>query len=251
MKRLKIFQFLVIVAPLLLMQSCDSHIFDFAKSTGKIIKKDIIISDYFHSFEVYNNINVVITQTTENDVELVLEGGENLLPGIELTVEDSVLKIKNKNIFNWVRAYNKDLNLYLKLPYLYEIKYRGVGTVTCTDTIRLDSLVVNVLEGSGIIDLKVNTQSAIVKATQGSSDIVINGKTHLLYGYNTGLGSIRCGNFKTNMIWVSNFSPNDCFYYVTGSIDYKIKGLGNIYCKGNPPNVSGTNEGGGRLILEP
>jgi hypothetical protein len=231
----------------LLFASCsDQHWFDITKSTGEEITVTRPVSDNFAHIKLYNDIDLVITQSKTYSIKVT--GGENLLPGVETTISDSVLSIRNLNTFNWVRSYDRKITVFVSMPHLLQLNYEATGTVSNTDTIREDSLFVIATGGSGYINLTLKTGSTHYSINTGSVDIISTGITGVNYLYSSGYGRINCSDLISAYTFVSNHSSNDCFIHANYHIGYNITGLGNIYYKGTPLTIEGQATGEGKLI---
>lgn len=242
---------LVVLLVLLLVSvvfpSCEKdHFWDFAKSTGKIVTVTRPVDENYTKINLYDDVNLVITQG--NQYSIKLEGGENIISGIETSISDSTLTIRNNNKFNWVRSYEKGFTAYVTLPHLLDLHYEATSTVTNTDTIKEDSLFVIAEGGSGYIKLAVNIGSSHFSINKGSVDMDISGKSGVNYIYSNSYGPFHCLNLKTDFTFINNFSTNDCYINVNYLLEYKINSLGNIYYKGNPKFVSGLSTGEGALF---
>lgn len=218
---------------------------DCIKSTGEIVRQERQTA-YFHSIELHDNVNLVLNQSSGQ--KLVVEAGENLVGKITSEVTaDSVLVIRNENTCNWVRSYEKPVNVYLDFVDLKSIEYRSVGDVTNLDTLRLDSLNIDVREGAGTIDLKINVPLCRASLHYGTSDIKLSGIAGLCVVYASGLGLIDNRNLDTRILYINNRSSNDVYIRVATTLGATIENIGNIYYYGNPA-VSLNRTGTGNLI---
>lgn len=238
----------ILFVAIALFSSCsDSHWFDFTKSTGKIVRIERPLEGTFDTLVFNDNINVEIT--IGNEYKLELEGGENLLPGIETSVKDSTITFSNKNRFNWVRSYKPEINAYLTLPFISQMRYKSVGTITNTGTIMQPYLDILGLGGSGYINLTLNVNQLKVALVSGAIDADLKGNAGAFYAFNDGMGVFRCYELNTGFLYITNKAANNCYVTATNTIEYIIEGVGDIYLKGNPPNISGTASGGGELVI--
>jgi hypothetical protein len=231
----------------LLIISCEKgQLLDFAKRTGKTVTVFRPVEDVFTKIYLNDDVNLVITQGAVYEIKL--EGGENLLSGVETNIIDSTLTIRNKNTFNWLRSYDYKITAYVTLPDLLDLRYEATSTVSNTDTLRGDSLFVVSTGGSGYINMLVDFNSTHFSINNGSVDMNISGKSGVNYIFSNGYGPFHCSDLKTTFTYISNFSSNDCYINVDYLLEYKIKGLGNIYYKGDPVLVPVILSGEGKLI---
>jgi len=238
---------ILVLMPFAVFTSCEKdHFFDFAKSTGKTVTINRPFSGSFTKVFLKDDVDLVLTQGSTFSIKL--EGGENLLPGIETTINNDQLTIENSNTYNWVRSYDKKITAYVTMPHILEIQYQATSTLTNTDTIREDSLSVSATGGSGYIDLTILTGTSKLSIINGSVDMKVKGKTSVNFIFSGGYGPFHCLDLESGFLFMRNASPNDCYVNVNHHLEYEIMGLGNIYYKGNPPEISGTATSSGKLI---
>jgi hypothetical protein len=243
-KSISVFILLVIAV---LFPSCEKdHFWDFAKSTGDIVTVTRPVNENFTKIHLNDDVNLVITQG--NTYSIRVEGGENILSGIETSISDSLLTIRNNNKFNWVRSYDKKFTAYVTMPHIIDLKYEATSTVTNTDTIREDSLTVSAVGGSGYIDLIIKTGTSKLSIIYGSVDMKISGQTGVNFIYSASYGPFHCLDLESGFVFMRNASTNDCYVNVKHHFEYEITSLGNIYYKGNPEEISGTVSGSGKLL---
>lgn len=219
---------------------------DCIKSTGNI-ERDERELGYFHSIQLNDNINLQLIQSDKH--KAVVEAGKNLMPKIttELTA-DSVLVISNNNTCNWVRSYDKPINVYIEFEDIYYLEYRSIGDVTNLDTLRLDSLTIEVWEGAGLIELNLVTDRCQSKLQYGTADIKLKGRTGLSFVYSAGMGLIDNRDFEAEFLYTNNRSSNDVYIRSSKVIGATIENIGNIYYYGSPYEVALSRTGSGNLI---
>lgn len=232
---------------LLVLHSCKKvDVLDCFNSTGKITKVEREI-DNFHSIALHDNVNLILKQSGKN--KITVEAGSNLIPKIMTRVNEAgILEIRNENTCNWVRSYDKPVNVYLSFVKLDTLFYRSVGDVTNEDTIRMDTLVVEVKEGAGRIALTVITSKMNTNIQYGTADIVTSGFTTLGFIYLAGAGKIDNRNLITQQVYLENRSSNDIYVNSVNTLAAEINSIGNVYYKGNPPDIRLKGTGSGKLI---
>lgn len=242
-----IFLLIPLVAGLLLSTGCEKdHWLDFTKSTGKEVTVIRPVNGDFAKISLNDGLDLVIT--TGMPYSIRITGGENILSGIKSEIKDSTLTLSNENTFNWVRSYDKKITAYVSLPHLLVFNYNSTGTVTCTDTIREDSIFINSYSGSGIIRLILDTRLSHMAINKGSVDMEISGKSNVNFIYSGGYGVFKCSKLQTVFTFMRTSSPNDCYINVSHQFEYEILNIGNIYYKGTPDIVKGSTSGGGKII---
>lgn len=231
---------------LLLIFSCEKYnLGDCFKNTGKIISEERSLSE-FSSILLKDNINLILTYGNEQSI--IVEAGKNLMSSIHTEVNDKQLTISNTSSCNWVRSYDKPINLYLTFNILDSIIYRSSGDITCTNTLECDTLLIQVMEGCGSINLDLNTQKVFLKEIYGTVDFTLKGKTFTSYIYSAGYGPFNCRELETRNTFVVNQSTNDFYVKASDILEATIDNLGNVYYSGNPAKICSTITGEGRLI---
>jgi len=245
MKRLTLLAGICTIGLLWLSGCGKDKSFDCFRSTGPIEMEERSIEP-FDSIDVSHNINMILIDDGNYKVEV--EAGKNLLPDIKTEVKNRQLLIYNDNTCNWVRSYNKPINVYVHFDKLWKITYLSSGDISNLDTIREDSLCVDVWGGCGKIELVIDVYSSYFIMNAGTSDIVIHGNAGINSIYSGDLGLIDCRNLISNYCFITHKGSNNCFVYAITELGVKIESIGDIYYAGNPGKITQHNTGTGRLI---
>lgn len=200
----------------------------------------------FHSVSVNNNINLVIAY--DSVCTLKVEGGKNWLDDILTEVNNQELILKNNNNFLWLKDPGKQITVYITVPFLSSIYYRGVGWIHTTDTLHADQLTVEALDGAGSINLVVNAKTVNLKSLKGAIDIEAKGKTDYLYIFNDAVAPILCKDLVSRRVLVIARGTNDCYINVENDLEARISGVGNVFYRGNPDTIVTSIIGSGNLI---
>lgn len=232
---------------LFFLTACEkTPVLDCFVSTGKIVKEERQLGQ-FRTVLLMDNINLILSQSNKN--RLVVEAGSNLMGKIVTEVEnDSVLILKNDNRCNWVRSFDKPVNVYLEFKQLELIEYRSIGDVSNADTLRLDSLSVDVKEGAGKIELLIKTPLVYCNLHYGTADIFLKGFADLSYVFGDGFGRIDNRDLNASQVFVTNKSSNDMYLNARLRLGATIENIGNIYYRGNPSEIELQRTGSGELI---
>lgn len=245
-------QLLVIMALCFAIISCEkNNLFDIPISTGKTvsIERPVDTATPFNKIWLNDDVNLVITQGTPYKIKL--EGGENLLPGIETTINNNQLTISNSNKYGWLRSYKKTITAYVTLPRITLITYNATSHLSCTDTLREnDSLTVSAEGGSGYIDLIIKTPKAKLSIFKGCSvDMKVKGISGLTFIYAAGYGPFYCDSLNSNYVFMRSLSTNNCYVYANVRLEYELMNIGDIIYYGPPSLVlKGIINGKGKLI---
>lgn len=214
-------------------------------STGRIERVERAVDD-FNSILLNDNINLILRQAGQNKLEV--EAGENLLPKIITSVNaQGVLEISNANTCNWVRSYDKPINVYLDFIKFDTLEYRSIGDVTNVDTIRMDTITVDVREGAGTIALAINTFK-VYCILNGTANIVLSGVSTLSFDYQAGYGRIDNSALFSKQVYLDNRNSNDIYVNAILRLEAAINNIGNVYYKGGATDILITGTGSGQLI---
>jgi len=244
-KNTTILWMILLSSTLLINLGCEKDGGNCMKSSGEIILQERDISA-FDSIEVYDYVNLFISQDTI--YKIVVESGKNIIGGIETTVENRNLVIRNNNSCNWVRSYDKPINVYISTPDLWKIYYNSSGNITSLNTITTDSIKVEVWGGCGKIDLRLDSYMGFFYLQIGTADIILSGTCGIVSVYSGDFGLIDARNLNTAFAFVSNQSSNDCYIQVHEEFSAVIQSIGNIYYTGSPKKIETTIEGSGSVI---
>ena len=215
-------------------------------STGKTITQDRSGLTY-HYVEVYDNINLILTQDSVN-TGIKVEAGENLIDGITTEIDNGRLVLKNANSCNWLRRFDIPVNVYLNFTRLDTLIFRAAGNITCTNEWTNDSVLFNIIEGAGQANLKLNVFKSFLYIQYGTVTVYVTGFSQVTYISSRGYGPLHAENLNSKFTYASTFSPNDIFVNASVHLEVEIGNIGNAYYCGDPAEVSTNIYGGGRLI---
>lgn len=243
MNRLAYFALILFIT---LFVSCgDDPFCNCFQSTGKPFTEERTL-DPFVTVEPFNNVDLVMHQSTKHYVQVRCP--ENLMDGIETTVEGGVLKIRNKNRCNWMRSPGNEFVVDVFAPEVENIVCRTVGDIVCADTIRTRIFTAESWDGYGTINLKLDCDESYLKIHTGPVDLIANGRSDYTYLYNTGNGYIRAQGLLSKDAYVRSRSTGDCYVNTLNSLKVKIEYQGDIYYSGQPSNIDQDISGSGKLI---
>jgi hypothetical protein len=243
MKRLT---FILLPVFILLLTHCDSDEAVCVSSTGKVITQERLAFP-FNKVEVYDNINLILTQDPYI-TSIKVEAGENLIDGITTEIDSGRLVLRNTNACNWLRSFEVPVNVYLQFTRLDTLEFRAAANITCTNDWTNETIWVDVVEGAGQIDLKLNVFKSYLTVEFGTTTMNVSGFSQVTYISSQGYGPLHAEDLYSKFTYVYTFSPNDLFVYASVELAAEIKNTGNVYYRGNPPTVGLTGNGTGKLI---
>jgi hypothetical protein len=247
MKTLKFFLWALAGGCLVGAAGCSKSAVDCFTSTGSIVRESRILPG-FDSIVLNDNVNLILTCDSSSSNTVTVEAGENLMPGITTEVVNGQLVIHNRNTCNWVRSYDKPLNVYVSASRLWKISYYSAGDVTSTNTLRYDSLKVEAWEGCGTISLDLDLFSGYFIQHLGTADFRLRGVCQILTIYAGEYGPFNCSELMSNYCFLTTISPNDCRVLARRTLEVNIGSIGNVYYTGDPDTVKAVITGKGKLI---
>lgn len=200
----------------------------------------------FDSIRIQDHVNVILRQGSVNSV--TVEAGENIIGGILTELSGRELVISNVNQCNWLRSYNKPLNVHLTVRNLQKIHYESSGNIISLDTIRSPVLKIHLWGGCGDIDLLVNIGDGTFIQHLGTATLVLKGKCNVSNVYAGDFGLLQLKELRTGYTFVISNSSNDCYVNARHQLSATINSIGNIYYSGNPAEIVSDIKGAGRLI---
>lgn len=215
-------------------------------STGKIITQDRG-SEPFTTISVYDNINLILTQDPYVN-RIVVEAGENLIDGITTKIDSGKLVLRNENSCDWLRSFKVPVNVYLNFTRLDSLTFQAAGNVTCTNDWSNHSVYVEVIEGSGHLDLKIQAYRTFFFIPNGTTLITATGISEVTTVISSSFGPVHAEDLASKFTYISTHSPNDIF--VSSSIDLQVEigNIGNVYYRGDPANIQTELLSEGRLF---
>jgi len=230
----------------LLLSGCNKDEGVCVSSTGKITLDDRG-NQPFTRILVHDNINLILTHDTSL-YNITVEAGENIIGGISTEIDSGKLVLRNTNTCNWLRSFEVPVNVYLTYTQLDTIIFRAAGDITCTNAWPGYSACLDVIEGAGNLDLKLNVYRSYILVRYGTTRIGLSGISDVTTLISYGFGPLQAENLISEFTYISSYSPNDMFVYASIDLQAVIGNLGNVYYRGNPGTVSANISGEGKLI---
>ncbi len=247
MKTNRFFTVLFALSSLLLFNQCSKEkTFDCVKSTGTI-KKENRYFENFSSLYVEDNINVILMQNMPG--QIVIEAGENLLPKIKCEQENDRLTVRNNNTCNWVRSYDKPINVYVGVDQVKEITQKGYGSIKEGEYLKTDTLGFTSI-AFGEINVRVEA-NFIGFFVDHNTTLVLKGKAGKLAGIANNNSLVNTEEMQVQWAYYINGSVLDAKIYSDSLVQAVIEGDGNIICKGKPVFVSYIHKSGKGVLITP
>jgi hypothetical protein len=221
---------------------------DHIKNTGKQVT-EVRQTTNFSAVHIYDNIETHFYFQPSKKGTIEITGGENLLPHIQTSIEDSVLVLRNNNKWNWIRSYKKsEIAIKIYTDTLNHIIYKGYRNLTFHDTLKVDFFRFESFGGMGSIVLKVQCDSGSVLAQTGSPDIYMSGNARSFYMFSHAHGKIDALSFPTDNMVVHSRGSANIWITCMQTLGATIEHTGNVYYRYDPLILWKNESHQGRLI---
>lgn len=248
-----VFLFFVIV----ILASCDSeNASDCIQTSGAITQQEIDV-DRFNKIMVFNRVQLILTEGRRQRV--ILETGDNLRNEVFVRVEDSILKVSDRNVCNYTRDYGIT-KVYVTAPVdtlevrnssglpvenIGKIKHRKMVLIS-EDPNQLD-----VFHIDGDFNLKNLDLGFLEIRANGLSTFRLEGKAFSFFiGAQDGDVRVESENFLADRVSVIHRSTNKLIVNPRLALSGIIFGLGDVISKNRPAFVNVEERFKGRLIFE-
>ncbi|KAB1062133.1 GIN domain-containing protein [Salibacter halophilus] len=239
-------QLVMIISLLTLIAGCDkSLVGDCFVKRGSVKTESRFFDQSFNSIQCHDMVDVVIVPDSTHYVEVT--AGENLLADVTTKIEGDFLIIDKESNCNWTRKFKKP-TVYVHLPMVRTIEYRGNGTITANGRLKGDTLSIHIWMGGEKIDLSVEYERVETYHHSGTTDVILNGKAGDLSCYKHSMGKLKLFGLQTSNGYIDSKSSTDAELWVTDKLDYKINFEGDVLLKGDPQVNKIEQNGNGKLI---
>ena len=203
----------------------------------------------FHRIVLFDDVNLVLTQDTLESIKIV--AAKNIEPNISVQNDNGVLTIRNNTTCKWLRSPNENATVYLSVKTLDHIEYSGSGNVSSTNSINADKITFYSAIGAGNIDISLNAKQVTAKVEYESADFIFHGRADVCYGYTGSRGTLDLKDFEVKYLALGYAGVRDVTVNATELLEATIYHTGNVFYKGNPPNITTTFYSSGRLYRAP
>lgn len=202
---------------------------DCLKSAG-IVQRDKRILEPFDSLIIHKRMNLILVEDTIDFVEI--EAGNNLFENIITETKFGTLTIENTNKCNWVRSYKTPVNIYLHYTQLNKIVVWGSTNVTANDSLRFNSLSIEMRDAAGDVNLTFSNNTVFIAQHTGANDVILKGKTKNLSVYSADLGHGDYRKLTAENVFAESNSMADNYFNATETIRLISRNIGSLYYTG-------------------
>ncbi len=242
----------IIYSLFLSLLSCNSESAnDCIKTSGSIVKREILNIQPFDKIKVEQGIELILIQGSEQKIEV--EVGENLFNEISIEVKDYELILKNNISCNWFRDYNP-AKVYVTFTDITRIYSSSPYKIHSHQTLSLETLELSsgiAQEGVAaefVLDIVCNQLN--VNANDATYLNLSGNVNYMFVGFWGGEPRLEAENLKVNHIEFFQRSSNDMILYPVEKLEGNIYSTGNVIIKNTPVLIDVTQHYTGELIIQ-
>jgi len=197
----------------------------------------------FERIDAAGEFTIVVT-SSEEEFSATVIGDGNLLPHVEIKVENNKLSIKPEDGYRLKPTEN--LNVIVHCPTLKGVALSGAGSIYI-DSLRsdLNPTIDLALNGSGNIGAKLYVEE--LKSTlSGGGSVTLKGKSEKTIVEINGSGEVETNQLETNHMKVEINGSGKASVLAISSLNAVINGSGSVKYLGTP-EVTQTINGAGSV----
>lgn len=246
-----------IVFSIVFLVSCNGdQSWDCFQNTGDLVQQEYELEP-FNKIIVWNRVKLYVSYGEPEQV--IVETGENLMNEVLVRVEDSILKVSDRNSCNYTREYGitkvfvrlkqEDLKIRnssgLAVEGVGPIKFKKLELVS-EDRQQADEFHI---DGDFIFD-DLQIQNLVISAN-GLSKFYLKGSTNTAHiGLYDGDARVEAEDLEINFLYLFHRSTNKMIVNPQQLIQGTITGLGDVISLNHPPEVNVEELFTGQLIFE-
>jgi hypothetical protein len=242
-------KYAVFISTILLLVSCKKATQRTClKSYGEDSQLEIPI-DSVSNFMLYKNLNYHIYQDTLR--KIIIRGGANVIQMVDVRNISGELSIQNKNKCNFLRDYDKHIQVEIHYPFYHRIYSETEDSLVFKDTIYSSYLYVDQALGGGNVILHMEGGTLVLIARNGVGSYEVSGHVNHadLRIQNGASGNAR--QLKSPHFELDHNSTGKLFVNLdSAQAIVAIKGTGDVFYSGDPDTIIVNQTGVGEIIKE-
>lgn len=226
-----LYQIVLFLGILVLFPSCQNQTI----GGNGIVKEKNYALEGFHTLSIKGAFEVHLLPSDSFTARIIAD--ENIIPEIELEVNDSTLEVApRKNIIR-----SRELKLYIGCPEIRSIILSGASEII-TDTLMISPHLSISISGTGKLSLQLQVNTLNVNIS-GGAEVVLLGKANQFSSSITGVGKIDAEDFSTD---TANIEISGYGYLKVNAnklLNINVSGFGKVFYSGNPvvkQNITGS-----------
>lgn len=222
---------------------------------GDLVELQIEVPD-FKRILVFKRVKLFVSQGPTTKV--VVRTGENLIEEVSIRVEDSILKLSDRNSCNLLRDYDVT-RVYVTAPNIEEIRNSSGLTIENIGPIRWANLALLAEDRESLDEFQIDGDFTLTDLDVGNLRLEANGvSTFRLQGradnanFVLADGDVRieAGDFLVDRVNFIHRGTNKMIIHPLIALRGSIRSVGDVISKNEPPVVEVEELFRGRLIFD-
>lgn len=190
----------------------------------------------FTKIKIHDGVGLVIKEGLNYEVKITTT--DNILPNLEVKLENDMLVVKDNSTCNIARDYGLT-TVYVTTPNLTEIHCKTDQDIKSDGVLSYPNIAlysIDVSDGAGTGDFYLNLVSDnIYIESNNVSNFYLNGTSESMYVFfSWGNGRIQAENLAVNSIIFYHRGSNDMILHPINILTGSIFATGNVILKNNP-----------------
>lgn len=189
----------------------------------------------------------VVSFTEGENHELIIEASGNIIDRLNSDSRKSgdQLDLEINGCFNL--GMDDEINVFITLPTLEEIKVDGAAEIFSTNTLTLEENLSIIINGAAEIDFDLDSANEIMVDTDGASQIVLNGTADGLNIQSDGFSEIDADNLEVSRVDIDIDGGGQVICNLTEELVIQLSGLATVEARGTASYQEITIDGGGNV----
>lgn len=219
----------LLLPALVALAACnDPNAPDFIKSAGGTQTIDRPLAGPIRRLLLEDDVEVELVQGLDR---IEVTGPRNELPKITTDYAQGLLTIRNRNSFQWVRAY-RPIRVRLPIDSLTDVEQRGFGYLHTADTLRGSSVRIALY---GAVDIRLNTAAqALALDVNGQGRLILAGRALYTYAALRKYAQLDAWDLLTRTADIEQDGAGDARISISDSVHIRQKGPGCLILDGRP-----------------
>jgi hypothetical protein len=202
----------------------------------------------FDRIVLQDDLNLELIQSSAGT--LTLEGGKNLLAGIEIRQDSNMLTFQNRNTCNWTRDLDPQITIRVAVPELnlLSVEHKGYGKLSSANPLKINYLLLGSFEAGGDMDLQVQNALLVALYSNTQADLAVSGSTKEFSATIDGIGRVRAENLRADSVKVQHRGSNEIRVFPVEKLDVVIEENGNVVYYNPPKRIISRITGSGKLL---
>jgi hypothetical protein len=192
----------------------------------------------FYMMELNDVFDVYLIHDTTNAIEV--QGHEDVITKVEFKVDTGILRISNEARVKWLAPEKGRIRLLIHSTALSSIQPNETCFITTINPIIVKDFRIVMGHRPKVteINLELNCDSFYYwNNHQCGGRVTLSGNTKVLSVYSYALMTVDAGSLMADHARVENNSKGDVTVRVQNKLEYSIRGVGDIYLRGDPGEV--------------